>query len=133
MEQHTSDRSTKGGPSAISAALVPGRIRLEAPLSSVLNSFCCSSVPGDGLLGPSWISAMGGGLGRRGELKGEAVVAISRSGKVERGVERGVMRRREAGVGSLAVETKEGYTPLAVATAVDVLFLLKKRLPEGFL
>ncbi len=64
MLQRTSDKSTSGGPSAMSCALVPGRIRLSAAWSRLLNSFCCS---GDADTGESWSSGMGGGLGRRGE------------------------------------------------------------------
>jgi hypothetical protein len=40
----------------------------------VLKSFCCSSVA-TGDLGPSWSSAMGGGLGSRGELEGDTADA----------------------------------------------------------
>ena len=74
---NTSDSSTSGGPSIMSSALVPGRMRLEAPLSRELKSFCCSSVAGSG---ESWSSAIGGGLGRRGELDGEGAEAIVRRG-----------------------------------------------------
>jgi hypothetical protein len=61
----------------MSSALVPGRILLAAPLSKLLNSFCCSSVARRGDLGPSWSSGAGGGLGRRGELEGDATAAIA--------------------------------------------------------
>ena len=68
----TSDNGTRGGPTAISAALVPGRIRLTACWSYF--AVCSASVevspgvaiPGD--LGPIWTSGNGGGLGRRCEL-----------------------------------------------------------------
>lgn len=73
-EGHTSERSTKGGPSAMSSAFVPGCILRDAPWSNVLKSFCCSSVGAIGDLGPSWSSAIGGGLGRRGELDGDAAI-----------------------------------------------------------
>jgi hypothetical protein len=39
----------------------------------LLNSFCCSPDVGAGDLGPSWSSAIGGGLGNRGLLRGDAV------------------------------------------------------------
>lgn len=58
----------------MSSAFVPGRIRLDAPLSKELNSFCCSSVAGSG---ESWSSAIGGGLGSRGELEGDGTDAIA--------------------------------------------------------
>lgn len=70
----TSERSTSGGPSAISSAFVPGCILRDAPWSNVLKSFCCSSVGAIGDLGPSWSSAIGGGLGSRGELEGDAAI-----------------------------------------------------------
>jgi hypothetical protein len=64
----------------MSSALVPGCILRDAPWSSVLNSFCCSSVGAIGDLGPSWSSAIGGGLGRRGELEGEAAMVAEELG-----------------------------------------------------
>jgi len=67
----TSDRSTSGGPSAMSSALVPGRILRSAAWSRLLKSFCCS---GDEGTGDSWSSGMGGGLGRRGDA-GDAIAA----------------------------------------------------------
>lgn len=69
---HTSLSGTNGGPAAISAAFVPGCIRREE-----LASRCDCSIsvvarvaagPPEGEFGPIWISAGGGGLGRRGEL-----------------------------------------------------------------
>lgn len=70
--KRTSDRSTSGGPSAISSALVPGRILLSAAWSrELLNSFCCS---GEADTGDSWSSGMGGGLGSRGDA-GDAMFA----------------------------------------------------------
>lgn len=66
-----SERALKGGPSGMSAAFVPGRIRCDA-LS--VNAFDRSREPAMGDLGPSWSSAIGGGLGRRGELEGEAAM-----------------------------------------------------------
>ena len=74
-------RSIRGGPSAMSSALVPGRMRREAPLSMGLGwSLPWSSVrekPGDA--GPVWSSAMGGGEGRRGDEAGEWGVAMLQS------------------------------------------------------
>ena len=73
--KNTSVRGTRGGPEAIFAALVPGRIRRDAPLSGNRagpRSFISPadlSIPGDG--GASWTSGYGGGLGRRGEDCGE--------------------------------------------------------------
>lgn len=71
MPRRTSDNSTSGGPSAISSALVPGRILRSAAWSRLLKSFCCS---GDADTGESWSSGMGGGLGRRGEA-GDVIFA----------------------------------------------------------
>lgn len=68
----TSDRSTSGGPSAISSAFVPGRILRAALWSRLLKSFCCSGLAD---IGDSWSSGIGGGLGRRGEA-GDAIVKI---------------------------------------------------------
>ena len=68
----TSDNGTRGGPTAISAALVPGRIRLTACWSyfAVFSASVEASpgvvIPGD--LGPIWTSGNGGGLGSRCEL-----------------------------------------------------------------
>lgn len=67
----TSERSTSGGPSAISSALVPGRILRSAAWSRLLKSFCCSGEAGTG---DSWSSGMGGGLGRRGDA-GDVITA----------------------------------------------------------
>jgi hypothetical protein len=58
----------------MSAAVVPGLIRLAAPSSgfeaaSNESSFERSLIPG--LLGPNWTSGIGGGEGSRGELDGE--------------------------------------------------------------
>lgn len=58
----------------MSAAFVPGRILLDAPESAWLKPASCpwsSADAGVGDLGPIWSSAMGGGLGRRGELDGD--------------------------------------------------------------
>ena len=65
----TSYKSTSGGPSAMSSALVPGRILRAALWSRVLNSFCCSGLAA---IGDNWSSGIGGGLGRRGEA-GDAI------------------------------------------------------------
>ena len=74
----TSVKGTRGGPEAISVALVPGRVRRDAPLSSNGSSpmsftfpSADLSTPGDG--GASWTSGYGGGLGRRGEDCGETL------------------------------------------------------------
>ena len=56
----------------MSAAFVPGRILLSA----LASSFPCSSDDEMGNFGPIWTSAMGGGLGRRGELEGDATLAM---------------------------------------------------------
>lgn len=70
--RHTSLSGTNGGPTAMSADLVPGCILLEE-LASICD--CSISVvanvaagPPDGEFGPIWFSAGGGGLGKRGEL-----------------------------------------------------------------
>jgi hypothetical protein len=60
----TSESSTSGGPSAMSSAFVPGRIRRAALLSRLLKNFCCSGEAGTG---DNWSSGIGGGLGSRGE------------------------------------------------------------------
>lgn len=74
----TSCSSTNGGPSAMSSLLVPGRMRRAAPLSrwaapSSLPSSSYSDTPGD--VGIVWSSAMGGGLGSRGEDEGDTTAA----------------------------------------------------------
>lgn len=71
----------------MSAAFVPGRILLVAPISGFLTRPSSCSVPiaeapmvGD--FGPIWTSVKGGGLGNRGELEGDmapALVVILRS------------------------------------------------------
>ena len=69
-----SESSIKGGPSAMSSAFVPGRIRLDAPELTLLtpgNLLPSSNSERPGDVGPSWSSAMGGGEGRRGEEDGE--------------------------------------------------------------
>ena len=59
----------------MSAALVPGLIRREAPWSTEAFSESVAAswpgTPGEGDLGPIWTSGKGGGLGSRGELAGE--------------------------------------------------------------
>lgn len=70
--KQTSCNGTRGGPAAISELLAPGWMRrLELALSRVC-SICCDSWsavdPSPGDLGPIWISAGGGGLGRRGDM-----------------------------------------------------------------
>lgn len=77
VQELTSVNGFRGGPDAISADFVPGRILLSAPCSS----FEVSSEPPvefawiafmPGELGVIWTSVKGGGLGRRGELEGDA-------------------------------------------------------------
>ena len=83
MESPTSVKGTRGGPFAMSAAFMPGLILLKAPASNGFGaSWPCSLGIGTGDFGPmlSWSSAMGGGLGRRGELEGEAAMANMTSG-----------------------------------------------------
>lgn len=90
--QHTSDKGTKGGPDAISAALVPGRILRVEPSSDLLGSTSSGDIwfkggsPGDDVIGkafmigdlrPIWTSGIGGGLGRRGEEEGDKVRLFS--------------------------------------------------------
>jgi hypothetical protein len=74
----TSEMSITGGPSGMLADLVPGRIRLDDPLSGAPSAPSDPSVAdllGNGEFGPSWSSAMGGGLGKRGEACGDMLVA----------------------------------------------------------
>jgi hypothetical protein len=85
----TSEISIKGGPSGMSADLVPGRIRLEEPRSGAYNAPSDPSpadLLGNGEFGPSWSSAIGGGLGNRGD--GDAcgdIVAILMSVAMRKG------------------------------------------------
>lgn len=65
----------------MSAAFVPGRILLVAPMSGLLTPPSSCSVPvadapmvGD--FGPIWTSVKGGGLGSRGELEGDMAPAL---------------------------------------------------------
>jgi hypothetical protein len=64
----------------MSEVFVPGRILLEALISSLSdcpNNLCSFKRLAVGDFGPSWSSAIGGGLGRRGELAGDIdMVAI---------------------------------------------------------
>jgi len=68
----------------MSAALVPGRILLDAPWSGA--TFSLSSCVDDGPpvapwlgdLGPICTSGKGGGLGRRGEVDGDTLPAAGR-------------------------------------------------------
>jgi hypothetical protein len=73
LQMRTSDSSTSGGPSAMSSALVPGRILRSAACWRLLNSSCCCS--GDADTGDSWSSGIGGGLGSRGEA-GDVILEI---------------------------------------------------------
>lgn len=73
----TSCSSTSGGPSSISSDFVPGRILRDALWSvlllvPILLYSSIMAAPGD--TGPVWSSAMGGGLGSRGELAGECSI-----------------------------------------------------------
>lgn len=74
----TSLRGTRGGPVAISDALVPGCMRrLEFASStdcSISVAWRLAGAPPEGEFGLIWISAGGGGLGRRGELGASAIV-----------------------------------------------------------
>lgn len=65
--------STSGGPAAISAAFVPGRILRDAEsFEGCEEKFGINcGAPGRGETGFVWSSAIGGGLGSRGELDGE--------------------------------------------------------------
>jgi hypothetical protein len=69
---------TSSGPSGILAAFVPGRILRDAPSSKfgAPSMPCWLGAPAVGDLGPSWSSAIGGGLGSRGDLAGDAIVLI---------------------------------------------------------
>ena len=87
----TSAKGINGGPDAISAAFVPGRILRIAPLSSAVVSLfsgiivlCSGLKPGD--FGPICTSGKGGGLGRRGDLEGDtpptaAAIAMGRKSR----------------------------------------------------
>ena len=74
----------------MSAALVPGRIRLSAPCScfaassaSAIDVSGVGVMPGD--LGPMCTSGVGGGEGRRGSgLDGEGDEGMMSSGRVNR-------------------------------------------------
>lgn len=82
----TCERGINGGPNAISAALVPGRILRSNPSSSNPVNNCSASLPKDsptdGDFGPIWTSVNGGGLGKRGELDGDTpATAIIENGK----------------------------------------------------
>lgn len=73
----TSVNGFRGGPDAMSADFVPGRILLSAPCSSFeVSSEPAVDVPWIALMpgefGVIWTSVKGGGLGRRGELEGDA-------------------------------------------------------------
>lgn len=78
--KRTSFKGIRGGPAAMSIALVPGCMRRFALASSKLCSIsvvCRFAVaPPEGDLGPIWISAAGGGLGSRGELGASAMVML---------------------------------------------------------
>lgn len=78
----TCDSGINGGPKAMSAALVPGRILRVEPSSPpedpirILSPSGLIDSPADGDCGPIWTSGNGGGLGRRGELDGETPAAV---------------------------------------------------------
>ena len=69
--------SVTGGPSAMSSALVPGRILRDASAAPPGNLGEYSDRPGD--VGPLWSSAIGGGEGSLGEEEGDIGVVILRS------------------------------------------------------
>lgn len=75
--RRTSFKGIRGGPAAMSFALVPRWILRFAFASSRPFSICdpcrLAAAPPDGEPGPIWISAVGGGLGSRGELGGIAM------------------------------------------------------------
>jgi len=83
----------------MSADFVPGLILLDAPCVKVsgASSWPCTSMnPTKGDFGPIWSSAMGGGLGRRGELVGDiaSIVADVQTAYTARDVlRRGRIRR----------------------------------------
>ena len=74
----------------MSADFVPGLILLDAPCVKVSgpSSLPCTSMnPARGDFGPIWSSAMGGGLGRRGELVGDiAIVADAKMAYTATGI-----------------------------------------------
>lgn len=86
-----------GGPDAMSAALVPGLIRLVDPSSISVNgaknwpSPPLSPTVGD--CGPIWTSVNGGGLGRRGELEGDTAAAAVAAIFLETEIVAGALRR----------------------------------------
>lgn len=79
--KQTCERGIKGGPDAMSTALVPGLTLRSDPWSSFcpFPRNCSASLPNDspteGDLGPIWTSVNGGGLGKRGELDGDTPAA----------------------------------------------------------
>lgn len=69
-----------GGPSTMSSDLTPGRIRLDAAYLRVSRfevAPASANVRPEGEFGPSWSSAIGGGLGSLGDLAGEATIPWS--------------------------------------------------------
>jgi hypothetical protein len=96
----TSDRSTRGGPSAISSAFVPGRILLSATWSRLLNSCCCSA---EADIGDSWSSGIGGGLGRRGEA-GEVMSVVERANRSRSSFAPDVCQSNGRAVGRYAIQ-----------------------------
>lgn len=76
--ERTCESGIRGGPEAISAALVPGRILRVEPSSVSCDSLSPArpyESPTVGDLGPIWTSVKGGGLGSRGELEGDTPAA----------------------------------------------------------
>lgn len=74
LRKHTCCSSTSGGPSCISSAFVPGLILLEASTSAFCEAPSILSSLSRPALGEIWSSAIGGGLGSRGELDGDAMM-----------------------------------------------------------
>ena len=66
--------SVRGGPSAMSSDLVPGRILRDASAAPPGNLGAYSERPGD--VGPLWSSAIGGGEGSLGDDEGETGVVM---------------------------------------------------------
>lgn len=105
MFSHTCDNGINGGPNAMLAALLPGRIlRVEPSSDAGTPRSCSASFPNDspteGDCGPIWTSVKGGGLGRRGELDGETPAVMAR-------VERDQEKRRAKTKGEKPKEIKE--------------------------
>lgn len=70
----------------MSWAFVPGRILLAEPWSTLASSECSSAI---GDFGPSWSSAIGGGLGSRGELEGDMAAMVEEARNTLPGIDGG--------------------------------------------